>query len=103
MSSTDATVIAEGTSTRPLRHNSLNTETVEALEKRLAERPDRQELQERNILKEGNVAPALQAARDQLQRSQLEDKLDQKLLQRPKPEELVKSGILRADEVPTDV
>jgi len=29
--------------------------------------------------------------------------LDQKLLQRPKPEELVKSGILRADEVPTDV
>ena len=65
---------------------------------------------------EGNVAPALQAARDQLQRSQLEvrvidpqrkvsitersdgfrkDKLDQKLLHRPKPEELVRSGILK--------
>jgi RPEL repeat len=63
---------------------------------------------------EGNIAPALQAAREQLQRSQLEvcvslcqegdtcdhsyglykDKLDQKLLHRPKPEELVKCGIL---------
>jgi len=49
---------------------------------------------------EGNVAPALQAAREQLQRSQLEDKLDQKLLQRPKPEELVKSGILKPEEAP---
>jgi len=105
MSSTDATITAsEGTipATRPARQNSLSAETLQALEKRLSERPDRQELQERNILKEGNVAPALQAARDQLQRSQLEDKLDQKLLQRPKPEELVKSGILKPDEAPTN-
>jgi hypothetical protein len=71
---------------------------------------------------EGNVAPALQAAREQLQRSQLEvrvmifedkrrlfnrrdtlyqDKLDQKLLQRPKPDELVKSGILKRKYIPT--
>jgi hypothetical protein len=86
--------------TRPARQNSLSAETLQTLEKRLAQRPDRQELQDRNILKEGNVAPALQAARDQLQRSQLEDKLDQKLLQRPKPEELVKSGILMPEEAP---
>ncbi|KAI0283665.1 hypothetical protein BGY98DRAFT_911407, partial [Russula aff. rugulosa BPL654] len=78
----------------PARQNSLSAETLETLEKRLAQRPDRQELQDRNILKEGNVAPALQAVREQLQRSQLEDKLDQALLNRPKPEELVKSGIL---------
>jgi len=109
MSSTDATTIAEGTSgpvpvsRGPVRQSSLSTETLEALEKRLSQRPERQELQDRNILKEGNVAPAIQAARDQLQRSQLEDKLDQKLLQRPKPEELVKSGILQADEAPTDL
>jgi len=104
MSSTDADATAtapEGaTGPRPARQNSLSAETLNALEKRLSQRPDRQELQDRNILKEGNVAPALQAARDQLQRSQLEDKLDQKLLQRPKPEELVKSGILQPDEVP---
>jgi len=104
MSSTDATAIADETSvsgTRPARQNSLSNETLEVLEKRLAQRPDRQELQDRNILKDGSVAPALQAARDQLQRSQLEDKLDQKLMQRPRPEELVKSGILNADEAPT--
>ncbi|KAH9040050.1 hypothetical protein EDB85DRAFT_1926831 [Lactarius pseudohatsudake] len=104
MSSTDTTAIAEGTSVhRPARQNSFSSDTLQTLEKRLSQRPDRQELQDRNILKEGNVAPALQAARDQLQRSQLEDKLDQKLLHRPKPEELVKSGILKADEAPTDI
>ncbi|KAH9978861.1 hypothetical protein BGW80DRAFT_1281407 [Lactifluus volemus] len=92
---------AEEADVRPARQNSLSAETVQALEKRLAQRPDRQELQDRNILKEGNVAPALQAVRDQLQRSQLEDKLDQKLTQRPKPEELVKSGILWPEEAPT--
>ena len=49
--STDATVVAEETSTRPARENSLSTETIEVLEKRLAQRPDRQELQDRNILR----------------------------------------------------
>ncbi|KAN0129236.1 hypothetical protein V8E53_012935 [Lactarius tabidus] len=100
MSSTDAPAIAEETGTRPARQNSLSTETLEALEKRLSQRPERQELQDRNILKDGSVAPALQATRDQLQRSQLEDKLDQKLQSRPRVEELVKSGILNADEAP---
>jgi len=107
MSSTDAdatTTTAEGSvpATRPSRQNSLSEEALQALEKHLSHRPDRQELQDRNILKEGNVAPALQAAREQLQRSQLEDKLDQKLLQRPKPEELVKSGILMPEEAPAN-
>jgi hypothetical protein len=37
--------------TRPARQNSLSAETLETLEKRLAQRPDRQELQDRNILK----------------------------------------------------
>ena len=49
--STDATTVAEETSTRPARQNSLSTETIEVLEKRLAQRPDRQELEDRNILR----------------------------------------------------
>jgi len=107
MSATNADAIITATegsipATRPGRQNSLSDETLQALEKHLSHRPDKQELQDRNILKEGNVAPALQAAREQLQRSQLEDKLDQKLLHRPKPEELVKSGILKPDEAPTN-
>ena len=57
LASTQATAnAAEGASdavpaTRPSRQNSLSVETLQALEKRLAQRPDRQELQERNILK----------------------------------------------------
>ncbi|KAF8756861.1 hypothetical protein RHS01_03995 [Rhizoctonia solani] len=69
------------------------------LEKGLKERPEKQELVNRNILKGefySKVAPALQAAQDRLQRSQLEDKLDKALENRPKPEELVKNGILNS-------
>jgi hypothetical protein len=58
IASTDAatTTATEGapvpvTVTRPARQNSLSAETLQTLEKRLAQRPDRQELQERNILK----------------------------------------------------
>jgi hypothetical protein len=45
---------------------------------------------------DSKVAPALQAAQDKLQRSQLEDKLDKALENRPKPEELVNNGILNS-------
>ncbi|CEL61050.1 hypothetical protein RSOLAG1IB_04290 [Rhizoctonia solani AG-1 IB] len=75
-------------------------ETKFKLEKGLKERPDKQDLVNRNILKDSKVAPALQAAQDKLQRSQLEDKLDKALENRPKPEELVNNGILNKDEVP---
>ena len=104
------------------------------LEKNLAQRPDKKDLIDRNILKgacslcfgcgrrlrgtvgwtvtDDSVAPALQAAKERLQRSQLEvgayrggwrallmasaeqDKLEHALQARPKPEELVKKGIL---------
>ncbi|KAG8763784.1 hypothetical protein FRC11_012787 [Ceratobasidium sp. 423] len=70
------------------------------LERRLSNRPEKQELVDRNILKDTKVAPALQAAEDKLQRAQLEDKLDKALGSRPKPEELVDHGILNKDEVP---
>jgi hypothetical protein len=51
-----AAIVSEGASgpvpeTRPARQNSLSAETLQALEKRLSQRPDRQELQDRNILK----------------------------------------------------
>ncbi|EIW82993.1 hypothetical protein CONPUDRAFT_101470 [Coniophora puteana RWD-64-598 SS2] len=80
------------------RRSTLDKETVDALEKRLGSRPEKEELQERNILKDDSVAPALQAAREKLQRSQLEDKLAHAIQQRPNPQELVEKGIL-SDEV----
>ncbi|CCM00405.1 uncharacterized protein FIBRA_02435 [Fibroporia radiculosa] len=91
---------AESNPTRPTpaRKPSVDPETVEKLERRLSLRPDKQDLVERNILKESNVAPSLQAAKDRLERSQLEDKLEHALQQRPKAEELVKDGILQSTQ-----
>jgi len=72
----------------------------EKLDKLFASRPDRKELVDKNILKNSNVAPSLQAKQAELERSQLEDMLQNKLQARPSPEELVKEGILLKDEAP---
>ncbi|TFK94607.1 hypothetical protein K466DRAFT_579863 [Polyporus arcularius HHB13444] len=97
MSSNEAPV-----STRPKaeRKQSVDPATAAQLEKSLARRPEKHDLVERNILKDDTVAPALQAAKEKLQRSQLEDKLEHALQARPKPEELVKEGILKDTDVP---
>ncbi|EKM54350.1 uncharacterized protein PHACADRAFT_55046, partial [Phanerochaete carnosa HHB-10118-sp] len=78
----------------PERKPSVDPHTAEALEKHLSQRPDKKDLVGRNILKDDKVAPSLQAAKEKLERSQLEDKLGHALLQRPKREELEQQGIL---------
>lgn len=85
---------------KPVRKPTLDPDTVTKLDKAIGHRPEKQELVDRNILKDDGVAPALQAARDQLQRAQLEDKLDQGLQHRPTADDLVKKGIMQADEAP---
>jgi len=85
---------------KPVRKQTLDQDTVEKLDKAISHRPEKQELVEKNILKDDNVAPALQAAKEQLQRAQLEDKIDHGLQSRPKADDLVKKGILQADEAP---
>ncbi|KAI0330125.1 hypothetical protein GY45DRAFT_1323999 [Cubamyces sp. BRFM 1775] len=85
---------------KPTRKQSIDPEAAQKLEKSLAQRPDKHELIERNILKDDTVAPSLQAAKEKLQRSQLEDKLEHALQARPKPEELVKGGILKETDAP---
>ncbi|THV06916.1 hypothetical protein K435DRAFT_416968 [Dendrothele bispora CBS 962.96] len=88
-------------STAPTTSPSLDPQAISKLEQRLKERPDKNDLVERNILKDDKgIAPSLVAAKEKLQRSQLEDKLDHALQQRPKAEDLVKGGILREDEAP---
>jgi len=84
----------------PAATSPLSPDEKKRLEKAIESRPDQRELVDRNILKDTTVAPSLQAARDRLQRSQLEDKLEGDLQLRPKPEELVKRGILNEDEAP---
>jgi len=70
------------------------------LQKRLSARPDKKELIERNVLKDDTgISPRLIAARERLEKSQLQDKLEHALQHRPKQEELIKEGILPDGDV----
>ncbi len=54
-----------------------------------------------NILPDSTAAPALQGQQRELEKHMRADSLEQKIQHRPKPEELIKEGILAADEDPT--
>jgi len=85
---------------KPVRKPTLDQDAVNKLDKAIGQRPEKQELVDRNILKDDKVAPSLQAAKEQLERAQLQDKIDHGLQNRPTPDDLVKKGILQADEAP---
>ncbi|KAK7057314.1 hypothetical protein R3P38DRAFT_2840550, partial [Favolaschia claudopus] len=81
------------------RQTSIDEQTARHLEDKIAHRPDKTELIERNILKDDKgIAPGLVAAKEKLQRSQLEDQLAKAVASRPTREELEKSGILKESE-----
>ncbi|KAG6813660.1 hypothetical protein H0H92_008897 [Tricholoma furcatifolium] len=83
------------TQSKPVRQSSLDDATLHKLEQQISARPNKQELIERNVLKDDKgIDPSLIAAREKLERSQLEDKLEHALQQRPTASELVKEGIL---------
>ncbi|KAJ6499439.1 hypothetical protein C8R45DRAFT_1093647 [Mycena sanguinolenta] len=95
------------------RQSSIDEQTSKQLQDKLAKRPDKSELIERNILKgmfpasstavsdlcvdDKGLAPALVAAREKLQRSQLEDNLAKAVASRPPREELEKSALPDAE------
>ncbi|KAF7321404.1 Rpel repeat protein [Mycena kentingensis (nom. inval.)] len=86
--------------TRPShpRKPSLDANASE-LQKKLEQRPPKEALVERNILKDDHgVSPALVVAREQLQRSQLQDTLSNALAHRPTKEELESKGIMQKPE-----
>ena len=98
---------------------------TDSLKKGLGKRPEREELIERkldpripiritsgvalltkqsnlgNILLDSTAAPALQGQQRELEKHMRADSLEQKIQHRPKPEELIKEGILTVDEDPT--
>lgn len=53
-----------------------------------------------NILPASNAAPALQGPARELEKHMRADSLEQKILHRPTPEELVKAGVLTEEENP---
>jgi len=72
----------------------------ERLTKFFERRPSQHELEERNILKDAKIAPALQSAKAELEKARLEDDLAKKIAQRPNPEELIKEHILEGMALP---
>lgn len=54
-----------------------------------------------NILPDSAAAPSLQEKQRELAKHMRANSLEQKLQQRPKPDDLVKEGILNVDEDPT--
>lgn len=112
---------------RALQATALDLErqrATDSLKKGLEKRPEREELVESmfclrnqvllrililtdqrfsgNILPDSKAAPALQGQQKELKKHMRADSLEHKIQQRPKPEELVKEGILGADEVPAE-
>ncbi|KAF9318013.1 hypothetical protein BG003_011880 [Podila horticola] len=71
----------------------------EDLDKFLKERPDAQELVQKNILKDPKIAPALQHQAEELKRAQLETALAHKIEKRPPVSELIDHNILRDSHV----
>jgi len=69
----------------------------EKLTKFFERRPSQHELEERNILKDVKVAPAIQSAKAELEKARLEDDLAKKIAHRPNPEELIKEHILEGN------
>ncbi|CEL06603.1 hypothetical protein BJX68DRAFT_149123 [Aspergillus pseudodeflectus] len=89
------------TSTPAIDTTSLATSPIErrdSLEKHLLTRPDPQDLKDRHILLDTNVAPSIQAARQKLDRQRASDSLKKNLEHRPDREELVERHILQPDE-----
>ncbi|KAL3457909.1 hypothetical protein BJX64DRAFT_292667 [Aspergillus heterothallicus] len=92
------------TSTPAIDTTSLTSSPLErrdSLEKHLLTRPDPQDLKDRHILLDTNVAPqgaSIQAARQKLDRQRASDNLKKNLEHRPDREELVERHILQPDE-----
>jgi hypothetical protein len=54
-----------------------------------------------NILSDSNASPTIQSQQRELQKHMRADSLNEKLANRPKPEELVKEGILEGRQITT--
>jgi len=94
MTDTAASAIDES----PISPARAAPERRDSLEKRLAHRPDVQDLKNRHILLDTTAAPALQARQLELERQKVTDSLKKGLEHRPDRDTLVERNIL-ADSV----
>lgn len=69
------------------------------LNRKLSQRPHRDELVERGIISESQCAPSLHQAEKSLKRSRLQDELNSRLSDRPGPLDLIQKNILHVDPI----
>lgn len=79
--------------------NSTLPNYSQVLNEKLSRRPDRQQLVEQGILHESQCAPSLQFTERALKRARLADELNNHLVNRPGPLELVQNKILHIDTI----
>ncbi|CAF5022410.1 unnamed protein product, partial [Rotaria sp. Silwood1] len=80
---------SDGTNSLPSRSQYLND--------KLSRRPDRHKLVEQGILHDSQCAPSLQHAEHALKRARLADELNNRLVNRPGPLDLIQHNILHID------
>ena len=76
--------------------NSVSSRS-QVLNDKLSRRPDRNRLVEQGILHDSHCAPSLQHAEHALKRARLADELNNHLLNRPGPLDLIQHNILHID------
>jgi hypothetical protein len=67
---------------------------AQVLERKIDSRPEREDLEQKNILKGTTVAPALQATRLELEKGRIADTLETKMATRPDRSDLLEKGVL---------
>jgi hypothetical protein len=77
--------------------NDLVPNRSQFLNDKLSHRPDRHQLVEQGILHDSQCAPSLQHAERALKRARLADELNNRLVNRPGPLDLVQDHILHID------
>jgi len=72
----------------------LKEKLADDLEKKIEQRPAKDELIEHNIMKATTMDPSLQSAAIALEKHKLEENLAKKIQERPDPQELKEKNIL---------
>ena len=79
------------------QHELERQRITDNLKKGLKQRPEKEELVERNILPDSTAAPALQGQQKELAKHMRKNSLEKQLANRPRPEELIREGILEGE------
>lgn len=79
------------------QHELERSKITDSLKKGLEQRPEREDLVQRNILPDSNAAPALQGHQKELERHMRANSLEKGLQRRPTADELVQKGILGSE------